>query len=77
MVFEQVGQFASGVMDALRIPDALLTISLDKELRWLNLKCFVLNGLLYLGTVIIYAAFTAMLFYRSAAPAPSSSDQNE
>ena len=77
MVFEQVGQFASGVVDALRIPDALLTISLDKELRWLNLKCFVLNGLLYLGTVIIYAAFTAMLFYRSGANHSPSSDQNE
>ena len=67
MVFEEIRQFSTGVIDALRIPDALITISLNGELRWLNLKCFVLNGLLYLGTVIVYAAFTAMLFYRSSA----------
>lgn len=53
-------------MDALRIPDAFITISMDKELRWLNLKCFVLNGLLYLGTILVYKAVTSMLFYSSA-----------
>ena len=57
-------QFSEGVIDSLRIPDAFITICMDKELRWLNLKCFVLNGLLWLGTVLIYNAFTSMLFSR-------------
>ena len=51
--------------DGLRIPEALLTILSNPELRWLNLKCFVLNGLLYLGTVLVYTAVTGMLFYGS------------
>ena len=51
--------------DGLRIPEALLTILSNNELRWLNLKCFVLNGLLYLGTVLVYTAVTGMLFYGS------------
>ena len=51
--------------DGLRIPEALMTILSNHELRWLNLKCFVLNGLLYLGTVLVYTAVTGMLFYGS------------
>ena len=58
-------QFQAGIVDALRIPDALITIFMDKDLRWLNLKCFVLNGLLFLGTVLVYNAVTSMLFYSS------------
>ena len=42
-----------------------MTILSNHELRWLNLKCFVLNGLLYLGTVLVYTAVTGMLFYGS------------
>jgi len=48
-------------MDALRIPDALITISMDGQLRWLNLKCFVLNGLIYLGTVLVYNMVASVL----------------
>ena len=59
-------QFSQGVVDALRIPDAFITILSDRELRWLNLKCFVLNGMLYLGAELVYMAFTTMLFDPSA-----------
>ena len=61
---ELVYQFSRGVFDALRVPEALITICMNSELRWLNLKCFVLNGLLYLGIVIVYNAFTSIVFIR-------------
>ena len=67
-MFALLGQFSEGVIDALRIPDALILIMMNAELRWLNIKCFVLNGLLYLGTVLVYTAFTSMLFYGSSNP---------
>ena len=67
-------QFSEGVIDSLRIPDALITISMDAELRWLNIKCFVLNGLLWLGTVLIYNAFTSIVFARPTLS--SDSDQS-
>jgi len=67
-------QFWAGIVDALRIPDAFITISMDSELRWLNLKCFVLNGLLYLGTVLVYNAVTSMLFYSSTSASSSESE---
>ena len=56
-------QFWSGIIDSLRIPDAFITISMDSELRWLNIKCFVLNGLIYLGTILVYKTLTGMLSY--------------
>lgn len=65
-----------GIGDGVRIPAAFFTILSNKELRWLNLKCFVLNGLLFLGTVIIYNAITGMLFYREGDPAGEKADEN-
>ena len=55
-------QFGQGIVDAMRIPDALITIAMDGQLRWLNAKCFVLNGLLWLGTILIYSAVVSVLF---------------
>ena len=53
------------MIDALRIPDAFITIVMDRKLLGLNLMCFVLNGLMWLGTVLIYKAFTSMLLFYS------------
>ena len=49
----------------MRLPDALITIVMDKKLLLLNLKCFVLNGLMWLGTVLVYKAFTGMVLVYS------------
>ena len=38
---------------------------MDKKLLLLNLKCFVLNGLMWLGTVLVYKAFTGMVLVYS------------
>ena len=56
-----IKQFIAGMIDAMRIPDALITICMDGQLRWLNLKCFVLNGLLFLGAVLVYSLISNML----------------
>ena len=63
---EILEQFLSGVNDGWRLSVAMVTILSNKQLRWLNLKCFVLNGLLFLGAVIVYKTVSSMLFYSSA-----------
>lgn len=47
-------QFKQGVIDSLRIPQALITIMNDKTLKDLTVKCTVLNGMLWLGSILVY-----------------------
>ena len=68
-------QFGQGIVDAMRIPDALITIAMDGQLRWLNAKCFVLNGLLWLGTILIYSAVVSVLFSYNSNDVNTEADQ--
>ena len=45
-------QFKQGLIDSLRIPQALITIMNDN--KNLTVKCTVLNGMLWLGSILVY-----------------------
>ncbi len=53
-IMQAVQQFKTGVIDSLRIPDAIITILSDNTLRKLTIKSTILNGVFWLGSILVY-----------------------
>lgn len=53
-IMQAVHQFKTGVIDSLRIPDAIITILSDNTLRKLTIKSTILNGVFWLGSILVY-----------------------
>jgi hypothetical protein len=53
-IMQAVQQFKTGVIDSLRIPDAIITILSDNTLRNLTIKSTILNGVFWLGSILVY-----------------------
>lgn len=59
---ENFGLFAKGVKDSLCIPTSIIQIMSSYKLSKKTFLCMLVNGLIYLGSVIFYNFFMINLF---------------
>ena len=60
-----IKQFFNGLVNSLLIPNALIEVVKDKRLRELTIKSTVLNGIVYLGSVLVYQYLICMIFVQT------------
>ena len=64
---EHIVCFAQGISDSLSIGTALRVLYLSKTVRRISLQCFFLNGVLFLGSIVVFDFFFKPLILYFAA----------
>lgn len=59
---ENVNLFLLGIKDSLHLPSSLITIFSNYELLKKTFNCLLINGLFYMGSIILYSYFTGRYF---------------
>ena len=63
---ESIHHFLRGVLDSLRFPKAIHEIIMSPYLTYRTFQCVIINGGIYLGSVILYNIVVSTLFVDSS-----------